>query len=67
MALQTAVYAYRRPICIIYIPNSGFTIVVPGRDSEQGRFRGSSKGAGGGSKSRGAAAWYPAIAGQVLQ
>ena len=33
-------------ICIIYTPNLGLGITVPGREREQGRFRGSREGAG---------------------
>ena len=33
-------------ICIISSPNLGFEIAIPGREREQGRFRGSSEGAG---------------------
>ena len=32
---------------ILYTPNLGFEIAVPGREKEQGRFRGSNEGAGG--------------------
>ncbi len=32
-------------IYIIYTPNLGFVIAIPGREREQGRFRGSSEGA----------------------
>ena len=32
---------------IIYTPNLGFAITLPGREREQGRFRGSSEGAWG--------------------
>ena len=34
-------------IYIIYTPNLGLEIAVPGREKEQGRFRGSSEGAKG--------------------
>ena len=34
-------------ICIIYTPNLGLRITIPGREREQGRFRGSTKGAKG--------------------
>ena len=34
-------------IYIIYTPNLGLAIAIPGREREQGRFRGSSEGAGG--------------------
>ena len=34
-------------IYIIYTPNLGFEITIPGREREQGRFRGSSEGARG--------------------
>ncbi len=37
----------KRYIYIIYTPNLGFEIAVPGREREQGRFRGSSEGARG--------------------
>ena len=38
--LKLGVYTY-----IIYTPNLGLEIAVPGREREQGRFRGSSEGA----------------------
>ena len=39
--------ADRQTLYIIYTPNLGFEIAVPGREREQGRFRGSSEGARG--------------------
>ena len=43
--LHTYPYIY-----IIYTPNLGLEITLPGREREQGRFRGSSEGARGRSK-----------------
>ena len=40
-------------IYIIYTPNLGLEIAVPGRESEQGRFRGSTEGAGGSTEGAG--------------
>ena len=37
-------------IYIIYTPNLGLEIVVPGQEREQGRFRGSNKGVRGSNK-----------------
>ena len=37
-------------IYIIYSPNLGLEIAVPGREREQSRFRGSREGAGGSKK-----------------
>ena len=37
---------YIRHIYIIYTPNLRLAIAVPGREREQGRLRGSNKGAG---------------------
>ena len=34
-----------QPIYIIYTPNLGWGITVPGREGEQGSFRGSTEGA----------------------
>ena len=60
---------------IIYTPNLGLEIAVPGREREQGRFRGSTEGARGSTmgecrqgRSRWepeVAAWYPTIAAHV--
>ena len=40
----------RNYIQIIYTPNLGLRIAVPGREREQGRFRGSIEGARGSSE-----------------
>ena len=42
-------------IDILYTPNLGFEIAVPGREREQGRFRGSSEGAGESTRGAGGA------------
>ena len=44
------VYVIHIYICIIYTPNLGWGITVPGREREQGRFRGSIEGAPGSSE-----------------
>ena len=40
-------------IYIIYTPNLGLEIAVPGQEREQGRFRGSSEGAKGSNEGAG--------------
>ena len=45
---EVCIYIY-----IIYTPNLGSRIAVPGREREQGRFRGSSEGARGSNEGAG--------------
>jgi len=48
LKLKDSIYIY-----IIYTPNLGLEIAVPGREREQGRFRGSSEGARGSTEGAG--------------
>ena len=45
--LMKTLYIIQIYICIIYTPNLGLAITFPGREKEQGRFRGSTKRARG--------------------
>ena len=58
------IYIY---IYIIYTPNLGLRIAIPGREREQGRFKGSTEGALREHRgaARGSLNLYPAIAAYV--